>query len=189
MYQIVTSRDEFLSEVKKLLPKKNKCLEIGVYQGEFSLKILNSFKPKELYLIDPFNNGVEPLTNQEEYVEHHHKILYSDDKCLMNVYNTMGDSIKSGVVKIDRNLSTDAVGNYNDEYFDFIYIDGCHLYECVKFDLENYFPKLKVGGYIGGHDYGDFGVKDAVDEFCKNNGYEIKLLCSYQGDWLLTPKI
>jgi len=51
-----------------------------------------------------------------------------------------------------------------------IYIDGNHLYEFVKQDLELYYRTVKEGGLITGDDYGDGGwwqggVKKAVDEF------------------------
>jgi len=40
-----------------------------------------------------------------------------------------------------------------DDFFDFIYIDGCHKYECVKKDIENSLKKLKRGGILAGHDF------------------------------------
>jgi len=56
---------------------------------------------------------------------------------------------------------------------DFVYIDGCHLYEQVKKDILNYAPLVKEDGFIGGHDYipdsgKDDGVKPAVDELFGN---------------------
>lgn len=39
-----------------------------------------------------------------------------------------------------------------DECFDFIFIDAEHTYDGVRADIENYFPKLKVGGIFSGHD-------------------------------------
>jgi len=83
--------------------------------------------------------------------------------------------------------------NDEDETFDFIYIDACHLYESVLWDMEHYFPKLKKGGILGGHDYFDshaFGVVKAVDEFCRKYEYEITFLveASQSGDWMLSPK-
>ena len=65
------------------------------------------------------------------------------------------------------------------------------MYESVYWDIVNFFPKLKYGGVMSGHDYVDnpsFGVKKAVDEFCNKYGYEIQLLNSESGDWALTNK-
>lgn len=64
---------------------------------------------------------------------------------------------------------------FEDDYFDFIYIDADHTYEAVKSDLESWYPKLKKGGIMSGHDYVEvttsvpFGVVQAVNEFLKKN--------------------
>ena len=55
-------------------------------------------------------------------------------------------------------------------YFDWIYIDGNHLYDFVKQDLELYYPKVKPGGFLTGDDYGakgrwGDGVERAVADF------------------------
>jgi hypothetical protein len=60
---------------------------------------------------------------------------------------------------------------FPDEYFDLIYLDACHLYEAVRQDLRDWWPKVKKGGLFCGHDYMDVNVpfiqvKKAVDEFC-----------------------
>ncbi|MBT5491708.1 class I SAM-dependent methyltransferase, partial [bacterium] len=36
---------------------------------------------------------------------------------------------------------------------DFIYIDANHTYESAKEDIQLWYPKIKVGGMISGHDY------------------------------------
>lgn len=187
----VNTRIEFLNEVSLCLPKNPVCLEIGTYQGEFTDLMYKRLRPSKLYTIDPFEKITEPITKRDYYTGSHssHRILYSDSNTLKMVQKLLSEQIENDKIIIDINLSIDAVINYPKNYFDFIYIDACHLYECVKSDLELYFPKLKKGGFMAGHDYGDFGVTQAVDEFCQKNGYEIKLLCNYQGDWMLTSKI
>lgn len=52
---------------------------------------------------------------------------------------------------------------------DFVFIDGDHSYEMVKAELEAWWPKVKVGGVLSGHDYdhngrGWPGVHKAVHE-------------------------
>lgn len=191
MRRVVNTRLEFINEVKNYLPKNPVCMEIGAYQGEFSRVIYDVLKPSKLYLIDVFEETEEPLTKLVDYpnLDFKHRIIYSNEGSLKILNNLLSEGIENGTVIVDKNFSTDAVKNYRNGFFDFIYIDCCHLYECVKFDIENYFPKLKKGGYLAGHDYGDFGVTRAVDEFCEKNGYEIKLQCSHQGDWILTSKV
>ena len=54
-----------------------------------------------------------------------------------------------------------------------MFIDGNHSYEFAKHDIELWTPKIRVGGWITGHDYADdiwdkVGVKKAVDEIFEN---------------------
>ena len=89
---------------------------------------------------------------------------------------------------------------YDDAYFDFIYIDADHRYESTKADLTNWFPKLRKGGVIAGHDYvnkicrnGDtFGVIQAVSEFRNNNREIIEKFATFGSDmnecWLIKIK-
>jgi len=70
-------------------------------------------------------------------------------------------------VRIHRKPSTDV--DLPDNYLDWAYIDGNHLYEFVKADIAFYTRKVKPGGFILGDDYMDTdwwkdGVKRAVDE-------------------------
>ena len=60
--------------------------------------------------------------------------------------------------------------NYPDEYFDIVYIDASHEYECVKEDIISWLPKVKIGGILCGDDYcvGWPQVVKAVDEILVN---------------------
>ena len=67
-----------------------------------------------------------------------------------------------------------------DHSLDFAYVDARHDYASVLEDLEAWFPKVKPGGILAGHDYADiefgknvFGVKSAVDEFFGARGIPV----------------
>jgi hypothetical protein len=70
---------------------------------------------------------------------------------------------------------------------DFVYIDGAHNYDAIRADINAWLPKVKPGGYIGGHDYGNNepeevnGVKKAVDE---TFGEDIEVFNTGWGSWL-----
>ena len=72
--------------------------------------------------------------------------------------------------------SEEASKHFENESLDFVFIDGLHDYESVKNDISYWYPKVKVGGIISGHDYcAGWGVMPAVDEWCTSNNYKIEV--------------
>ena len=136
------------------------CAEIGVWRGEFSSEIYKALKPSSFYLIDPWHS--ENIPNA----------WYSCSQLEMDqIYLSVLDKFKDyPEVSIVRRSSKDAYGLFGTSCFDFVYIDGCHLYEFAKDDIVHYFDLLKPGGILTGDDYGvegwwQNGVTKAFDEF------------------------
>lgn len=64
--------------------------------------------------------------------------------------------------------STEEADKFKDNSIDFLYIDGDHRYKAVLADMQKWYPKVRAGGFFGGHDYvvaRKCGVIPAVDEF------------------------
>ena len=59
-----------------------------------------------------------------------------------------------------------AAEHVEDEWADFVFIDAGHSYEAVRADIAAWLPKVRPGGWFGGHDYHSAhpGVIRAVDE-------------------------
>lgn len=77
-----------------------------------------------------------------------------------------------------RKDSVEAAADFADGGLDWVYIDADHHYENVKRDIEAWFPKVRAGGIVAGHDYvnyDDMGVIQAVDEFAAAHGYKVNL--------------
>jgi cephalosporin hydroxylase len=61
--------------------------------------------------------------------------------------------------------SDKAAAFFQDLSVDFVFIDANHSYEHVIADIKAWMPKVKHGGLLSGHDYGEpCEVKRAVDE-------------------------
>ncbi len=62
------------------------------------------------------------------------------------------------------------------EQVDVCYVDADHRYEGCKKDIEAWWPRIKPGGILAGHDYcGEYqGVVDAVEEFAKREGLPVE---------------
>jgi hypothetical protein len=59
---------------------------------------------------------------------------------------------------------------FQDESLDFVYIDANHAYDFVKQDIELWYPKVKKGGYLWGHDYIDLNWYNDPN-FAENNNF------------------
>lgn len=166
------------SELLTLVPEYSKVAELGVLYGGFSQEIMDVIKPLELVLIDSWDGHiVSGDVNGNNVLPYHGDELFI---CVTSRFKNTSN------VKIFRNKS-EKILNFENDYFDFIYIDADHSYDSVKSDLENSFLKLKNGAFLAGHDYDinssktnntyDFGVKRAVDEFCEIYNQQIDYIC------------
>jgi len=74
--------------------------------------------------------------------------------------------------------SPSAAESFENESIDCVWVDALHDYDSVLKDLTAWYPKVKKGGILGGHDFNyDFGgVPRAVHDFCVKNAlaYTVK---------------
>jgi predicted O-methyltransferase YrrM len=128
-------------------------VEIGVDGGASALRLLRH-GVGFLWLIDPWEN----------YPRYQGDVSLGGDRTLADATEAVKEF--PGKTFFLRLHSANAVSLIPE--VDFVWIDGDHRYEWVRSDLENYWPRVRPGGVICGHDYFDGGevrVKKAVDEF------------------------
>lgn len=179
-----TSRDFLL----QALPKYSVGAEIGVNDGDFSERILEIVMPKKLYLIDPWHFESDEFYKITPYGSENVNGQNMMDKKYKYVQNKFNTEINKGKVIINRGFSEKILSEFDDEYFDWVYIDGNHLYDFVKKDLDLCLKKVKNSGFITGDDYYDGGwcdgeVKKAVDELIAAG--LVKLICIKNNQFLL----
>lgn len=134
-------------------------VEVGTWQGSsaayMGVEIINSGKNIQFdvydiwgrYSIDGLNTK-NPEKYPDNFVE---KLFRANINPVKHVVNAR---------KLD---SVSASKLYKDESLDFVFIDADHTYEAVLNDIHHWFPKVKHGGHIAGHDYfNDPGVQKAV---------------------------
>lgn len=163
------------------------CAEIGVLKGDYANLI--SLQPiLKLYLIDPWISIPD--------VPHRWHALPQDviDEYKFEVYERFA---KNESVEIVEKYSTDAVLDFESDYFDWIYLDANHTYSFVIEDLKNWWSKLKSGGYICGNAYIDnpiarnvldFGVIPAVDDFLEEKFEEINHFEVIESQYIIEKK-
>jgi len=180
-------RLEFIHHLERV-PFFKTGVEVGVQRGILAKKTLNIWKScKEYKLVDLWGK-------EEGYDEPGTDTASDKDKNLRQTRGRMKEWVKKGIVEFFVMRSTDASKHLPDNHFDYIYLDARHDYCAVKDDIKHYWPKLRPGGILGGHDYIDAqyavdklgpvedwskcedgsshpeAVKGAVDEFRKQEG-------------------
>jgi hypothetical protein len=173
------ARGDSREALLRALPRGAVCAEIGVLEGDFSERILAVTRPRRLHLIDPWK--FEPADTYERavYGRSHVPDQARMDAMYEQVRHRFASELRTGSVIINRTRSTEAAGQFENLYFDWVYIDGNHLYEFVRRDLESYYPKVKAGGLLAGDDYGvngwwRDGVTRAVNEFASGTGLKLR---------------
>lgn len=180
----VKNRNEFLRQCASYLPRRCNAVELGVLNGDFSEMILKILNPDKLFLVDPFEVGSETYSEAMNELP----IAYSTKNDFEIVDKRFGNNRR---VFIRVNYSYDAIGEFNNKYFDFIYHDASHLFEDVYRDLTWWIYKLNDDGLMCGHDYiyhESFGVINAVNRFCREHNFEMIIYNENGGDYALKRK-
>ncbi len=145
------------------------CAEIGVAQGVFSKTILNYNNPKKLYLIDAWKNFDLGYNDSNMVSDSEHQMRFERVTQIFSSHSN---------VEIMREMSVAAAHKFNDQYFDWIFIDADHTYDGCLADLRAYKDKVKDNGFICGHDWlnngktkAGFGVNQAVADFVIENDF------------------
>lgn len=180
-------RLEFLHLLEKL-PSFKTAIEVGVQKGILANKSLDIWKSCTEYKL------VDLWGKEEGYEEPGTDSAADKDGNLRQARSRMTKWVEMGKVEFFVMRSTDAAKLFPDNHFDYIYLDARHDYCAVKEDILYYWPKLRPGGILGGHDYIDAqyaidklgaaenwskcedgsihpeAVRGAVDEFRKQQG-------------------
>jgi predicted O-methyltransferase YrrM len=140
-----------IDEIVKSLGQGLIGAEVGVNKGYNAAYICNIVKPKILYLIDPWSNFFDPgsgeVIGEAQYITAS-ALLSSFPAC-----------------RFIKKRSSDAIADFSDNSLDFVYIDSDHSYLAVLGEIARWYPKIRKGGILAGHDFPI--VKQAVIDACK----------------------
>jgi predicted O-methyltransferase YrrM len=137
-----------------------KAIEIGTDTGVFAEKFLKRWpNGHTLWCVDPY----EPY--EWKPWDRTPDIMMAAARLV-----PFGDQ-----VHIVRRTSAQFNNGFDEKRLGFVYIDGDHEYEPVRQDIELWWPKLRPGGILAGHDLDRFwkGVRQAVTEFFEPKGIDV----------------
>ncbi|MDE4552686.1 class I SAM-dependent methyltransferase [Sinorhizobium meliloti] len=159
--RVLPNRGELLYR----LPNGGVVAEIGAAFGDFTGQIFDRNKPKQLHLVDAWDSdryraGMEGIKTKFK------------------------DKIDADRLKLHQGLSIEKLPEFDDEFFDWVYIDTNHSFGTTWKELQICDKKVKRSGRIAGHDFctGNvvdpvpYGVVEAVTKFCADYGWQYEYL-------------
>lgn len=144
--------------------------EIGVWKGGLSRKLLEALPLMTLIQVDRW----KAYTEAENVAEGNTKMSRQPQQIfdfarLENHRNTYLYGNRINVLEYDSVTASNCI---TDGICDLVFIDAAHSYEGCKSDILAWIPKVKPGGWIGGHDYLRVDVNKAVRENFEDNKVE-----------------
>jgi hypothetical protein len=148
----------------ELIGTGKKICEVGVEAGTHALDMYRLLQPTMMYMVD-FYQKYEVLNGPR------YKAVNTSNKKWEVESRFKG----IGNAKLIINESTKTAKEFKNK-LDYVYIDASHNYEDVLKDLDAWYPTVKKGGLLAGHDWDAeiFGVRRAVEEWAKKNDMKLE---------------
>lgn len=142
--------------------------ELGVYRGDFAQKINHHFPDRKLYLFDTF----EGFDNRDAQADRTRRFSGADQDFSQTSVDLVLSKMEHKENCIVRKGWFPDTAEGIDDRFCFVSLDA-DLYQPILAGLNFFYPRLVHGGAIMIHDFNNAeynGVRQAVKEFCDNNG-------------------
>lgn len=162
---------DFYGPIASQIPLTGTVVEVGVFMGQSFCFLAHALQARgftgRMIAVDTFKG--------EQGQPAHEKII-SELGSLRPTFeaNMASANVSHETIEGD---SVEAAQQVADESCDFVFVDAAHEYEPVIADLAAWWPKVKKGGIIAGHDYPHAPVAKAVHKFFKGLVPTIKGRC------------
>ena len=142
--------------------------EIGCARGTFASTVLSQWRGQTYYMIDPWLTQDKEVYREGQETQEGYNGWYNDCKLLAE---------REKRVVIIKDFSIPASAYFKPDTLDLAYIDANHSYVSVMADMDAWWPKVRIGGLMGGHDYAHnttgqswIEVQPAVDRWAQEHG-------------------
>lgn len=159
--------DVYAEQVRRAKPGA-RFVEIGAWLGKsaafMAQEIAASKKSIEFYVVDSWNN-----TNVSDFNGSPKDGAYAtcNNGKTKEIFYANMEACGAQLTEVIESDSTIAAERFADESLDFVFIDGDHSPEKVYADCAAWWPKIKRGGLLAGHDFDETGPQSAVVKFAR----------------------
>jgi hypothetical protein len=138
--------------------------ELGILHGEGIPVFFDNLNINRYYGVDAFINYEENKDGSYQLMKNHGNTIYTNIK---EKYKT------TDKINIIKGFTSTVVNDFEDNFFDLVFIDAGHEYEQVSSDIKLWHNKVKENGILSGDDYFYPPVKRAVHEFIEKHDYKL----------------
>lgn len=161
--------------------------EIGVRGGDHLRSLLRS-EPERIVAVDLW---------EDDGILAHNDSRTPPQQIARCYESVLRIAEKYPCVEVRQGLSEKVAQEFASGSFDFVYLDGDHTYEGVAADIASWWPKVRRGGVLAGHDYIlrrnphglVFGVVPALHEFLGRHNLRPWFHCTWPdeqpGNWFV----
>lgn len=155
--------------------------EIGVLRGKLSNLLLSRRDGLTLHMVDHWQ-AYDPDSDAYQHS------LATQEPCGVQTPEQVADNYAAALevsarygdrARVHACPSVQGAMLHHDASLDLAFIDADHSEQAVAEDIAAWWPKVKPGGWLGGHDYETTGmptgVKAAVDAFASREGLPVEL--------------
>lgn len=118
-----------------------KIVEVGTLYGAFASVLARSF-PGQVVCVDPWANQPQDV--------YHDGANHLD---MEGVYQQAKATLEPMGCRLIRAYSLAGAAQFKDGELDAVYLDGNHALQAVRDDIAAWWPKVKIGGIVSGHDF------------------------------------
>ena len=160
--------------------------ELGVFEGTFTRQLVDRLRPAKLHLIDPWFR----LSGDWEWAKGRPSTVEAVRHLLKRYKQQLADRL----IEIHIDFDTEVLPQFDDHYFDWVYLDSSHQYEQTVEELQLLSRKVKPTGVIAGDDWWTapdhihHGVCRAVREFVDATDYEFLLADEKTVQWAIARR-
>lgn len=142
-------------------------VELGVFAGRSTAVMapICQRNSSQYYAIDNFCGGGDPPDRATRHQQER------DIRILFNA--NMTEMQLSSFIDVHKLDSAESASIFQDKTVDFCFIDADHTAIAVQKDIDAWWPKIRINGILGGHDYPSPPLQKVVRRFAEINQTQI----------------
>eukprot|EP00931_Biecheleriopsis_adriatica_P118591 TRINITY_DN93956_c0_g1_i1.p1 TRINITY_DN93956_c0_g1~~TRINITY_DN93956_c0_g1_i1.p1 ORF type:complete len:401 (+),score=63.91 TRINITY_DN93956_c0_g1_i1:26-1228(+) len=156
--------------------------EVGVFLANTSTALLRSFPGLRMLLVDPYH------LHTQDHRKHHQQMeeFYASPKSTFVSATEATQPFRERATHLMQ-TGAEAAAWIRPESLDLVFIDGDHRLESVIADIEAWWPVIRPGGILSGHDFAITfpGVVEAAIRFAMET--ELRLFIAPEVWWIQKP--